>query len=260
MKTLPASKPKNSIKPGDIFKLGDHHLLCGDSIDQKLVQRLLADEKVKLILTDPPFGVNYVGSKLPSQKIDHLAIANDQIQSEKEYQAFSEAWLTAVGPKLHDKNAYYIFNSDRMLFSLKDALDSQDFKFSQLLIWVKTGAVIGRLDYCPQHELIVYGWHGRHEIPSYKDKSILIAPKPKKNALHPTMKPISLLRRLVLNSTKIGEIVYDPFLGSGSTLLACEQTKRRCFGIELEPKYCEATITRFEKITGIKAVKVTPPL
>lgn len=255
MKTLQAKKPKNSIKTGNLFRLGDHFLLCGDSRDKALIVNVLREKKVKLILTDPPYGVNYTA---PGGS--HDKIANDQLQSSEEYQNFTERWLEVVKPHLDKKNAYYIFNSDRMLFSLEDALRTQGFKFSQLLIWVKTGAVIGRLDYCPQHELIAYGWHGTHPAIRDKDKSVLIAPKPKKNTIHPTMKPVSLLRRLILNSTNIGDIVYDPFGGSGSTMMACEQTKRKCVMVELEEKYCKAIIDRFEKLTGSKAVKVTPSL
>jgi len=251
MKNSLVKKPGSLIEPGNIYKLGNHILACGDSRDKKLVQRLLQSQKVNLVLTDPPYGVDYHSS-------NHKKIANDQIQNEEVYQEFSESWLKLIKPYLKDKNSYYIFNSDRMVFSLREALISQGFKLSQLLIWVKTGAVIGRLDYCPQHELIAYGWHGKHETPSYKDKSVLIAPKPLKNTLHPTMKPIPLLRRLILNSTKIDEIVYDPFLGSGSTLLACEQTKRRCIGVELDPIYCQVIIDRFEKMTGQKAISLTP--
>ena len=257
MSNTQAKRHKKSISQGDIFRLGNHLLLCGSSTDQELVNKLLQQEKIKLILTDPPYGVAYVESKLPSHQTDHKEIANDHLQTGTEYKRFSEDWLSTVKPHLADKNAYYIFNSDKMLFSLKDALTSQNFKFSQLLIWVKTGAVIGRLDYNPQHELILYGWHGKHPTIRDKDKSVLIAPKTRKNTLHPTMKPISLLRRLTLNSTNLGDIVYDPFGGSGSTLLACEQTKRRCLMVELEEKYCQVIIDRFEKLTGEEAIPLT---
>lgn len=258
MKNSQAKRPQNSVKLWDIFQLGEHLLLCGDSTRLEQVETLLKDSKIKLILTDPPYGVGYVENSIKSSKKDHKIIANDHVQSEEEYKDFTQRWLASVKPYLEAKNSYYIFNSDRMLFALKNALDTQGFKLSQLLIWVKTGAVIGRLDYCPQHELIAYGWHKVHEPLKDKDKSVLIAPKPKKNALHPTMKPVSLLRRLILNSTALGATVYDPFLGSGSTLIACEQTKRRCLGVELDPDYCEVIIERFEKITGVKAIKLTP--
>jgi site-specific DNA-methyltransferase (adenine-specific) len=143
-----------------------------------------------------------------------------------------------------------------MIFALKNSLDELNIKLAQLLIWVKNHAVVGRLDYLPQHELIAYGWYGRHSFAHSKDKSVLFYPKPSKSKLHPTMKPIGLLRKLVLNSSKINDLVYDPFLGSGSTLIACEQAKRRCYGIELSPDYCQVIIDRFEKLTGVKAVKV----
>jgi len=110
------------------------------------------------------------------------------------------------------------------------------------------------MDYLPQHEFIAYGWFGTHEFHKSKDKSILFYPKPNKSKLHPTMKPVGLLRRLILNSTKVGDAVYDPFGGSGSTLIACEQTKRRCLTIEVDPKYCQTIIDRFNKLTG-KEVK-----
>ena len=258
MKNSPAKRPQNSIKLGDIFQLGKHLLLCGDSTQPEQVDALLKGSRIKLILTDPPYGVGYVENRVKSSKKDHKIIVNDHVQSEEEYKDFTAHWLASVKPYLEAKNSYYIFNSDRMLFGLRGALKVEDFKLSQLLIWVKTGAVIGRLDYNPQHELIVYGWHGVHEALKDKDKNVLVAPKPKKNALHPTMKPISLLRRLILNSTTLGATVYDPFLGSGSTLIACEQTKRRCLGVELDPDYCEIIIERFEKITGVKAIKLTP--
>jgi DNA modification methylase len=136
------------------------------------------------------------------------------------------------------------------------ALKATGGKFAQLLIWAKTQAVLGRLDYLPQHELIIYGWFGTHKFHKSKDKSILIYPKPNKSKLHPTMKPVGLLRRLILNSSKVGEIVFDGFLGSGSTLLACEQTKRRCLAVELDYDYCKTTIFRWERLTGQKAKKL----
>jgi DNA modification methylase len=144
-----------------------------------------------------------------------------------------------------------------MVFALREGMLASGFKLAQLLIWVKSSAVIGRLDYAPAHELIVYGWFGVHEFCHSKDKTVLYYPKPNKNAMHPTTKPIPLIRRLILNSTKIGDIVYDGFLGSGTALLACEQTKRKCVAVEIDPEYCETTIMRFERLTGIKAKQLS---
>ncbi len=245
------------MKVGDIYQLGEHRLACGDGTDSQLVERLVKNYQVRLILTDPPYGVAYVESKVGLVKnMTHTAIQNDQNQSAEQYEAFTKAWLQAVVPRLTKKNASYIFNSDKMLFALRDGMLAADVRFSQLLIWVKTQAVIGRLDYLPQHELIAYGWHGTHEFMHSKDKSVLAYPKPSKSKLHPTMKPVGLLRNLILNSSRINDIVYDPFGGSGSTLIACEQTKRKCLMVELDPKYCQVIIDRWQKLTGLEAQHV----
>jgi DNA modification methylase len=214
--------------------------------------------KIRQILTDVPYGVSYVEGKagfkqsLGCEKI----IANDQEQTDEEYKKFSLDWLTAIKPYLKSKNSIYIFNSDKMILFLKEAIFESGYKFSQLLIWIKSHPVVGRLDYQPQHELIAYGWYGRHEFRKSKDKSVLFCPKPNKSKLHPTMKPVGLLRRLILNSSEINDVVFDGFAGSGSLGVACEQTKRRAYMIELDPEYCQVIIERLEKLTGVKAKKL----
>jgi len=120
----------------------------------------------------------------------------------------------------------------------------------------KNHIVLGRKDYNPQHELIQYGWFGSHKFERSKAKSVIFYPKPNKSSIHPTMKPPGLLRKLILNSTKINEMIYDPFLGSASTLISCEQIKRRCFGIEISEHYIEQSIKRWEKLTNLKAKKL----
>lgn len=244
-----------AITIGSVFRLGDHILACGDSKDAPFVRRVLGKSKVSLVLTDPPYGIAYVEGKegFTNAKVQHDVIANDHIQKDDEYRKFTRSWIEAVRPHLTKKNACYIFNSDKMLFALREGMRDAGCHFAQLLIWVKTQAVIGRLDYLPQHELLIYGWVGTHVFHRSKDKSVIVYPKPARSKAHPTMKPIGLLRPLILNSSRTGEIVFDPFLGSGSTLLACEQTKRRCIGIELDPKYCRVVLERFEKLTGLKA-------
>lgn len=246
------------IKAGDIFQLGEHRLVCGDINDKNLLKELIGDDHINSIVIDPPYGVAYVESKsgfkqkLACEKI----IANDHEQSEQEYEDFSFKWLENVKPYLAKKNSVYIFNSDRMIFALRQAMIKANFKFAQLLIWVKSHSVVGRLDYLPQHELIAYGWLGSHEFHKSKDKSVLFYPKPNRSKLHSTMKPIGLLRNLILNSTKVGDIVFDGFGGSGSTLVACEQTKRKCLMVELDEGYCTVIIGRWEKLTGLKAKKL----
>ena len=238
-----------------IYQLGLHRLACGSSSDPELVKKLMADNMITLILTDPPYGVSYVENKLnPSKLGSEKVIANDNIEDEAEYQAFTTAWLAAIKPHMACKNSLYIFNSDKMLLPTIQALKATNGKFTQLLVWAKTQAVVGRMDYLPQHELIIYGWYGTHAFHKSKDKSVLVYPKPSVSKLHPTMKPVGLLRRLILNSSSLGDVVFDGFGGSGSTLIACEQTKRQCLMVELDPDYCQVIIKRWEKLTGQKAV------
>ena len=248
----------NNIVYGDLFSLGDHRLICGDAGDQEIVRKLIGEDKIKMLLCDVPYGIAIVESKQNFGNIttEHKVILNDQEQSDQEYAEFTKKWLEAVKPYLERKNSAYLFNSDKMIFALREGFLGAGFKFSQLLIWVKSHAVIGRLNYLPQHELILFGWFGTHEFMKSQDKSVLFFPKPSKSKLHPTMKPVSLLRNLILNSSNVSDIVYDGFLGSGSTMMACEQVKRKCFGVELDPDYCKTIIARYEKTFGIKAEKI----
>lgn len=257
MKPSPALKPKESIKYGDIFQIGDHILACGDARDTVLVERAIGKRVITLAEMDPPYGVLYTESKAGFSKVKvDRKILNDDIVSESQYAQFTEDWISPIIPHLARKNSFYIFNSDKMLFALRDGMEQSGVKFAQLLIWVKHHAVIGRKDYLPMHELIAYGWSGTHVFRKAKDKSVLFCPKPNKSALHPTQKPVSLLRRLILNSTSIGDVVYDCFVGSGSTGIACEQTKRKCVMIEFDPEYCQTIIDRFEKTFSIKAQRI----
>jgi len=243
------------IKPGTLIKLGNHRLICGDSSNPEIIKKLVGNDTIQAIITDPPYGVGYVENKLDfsTKGKKHKKIANDQKRTEAENQVFCESWLSAVSPHLARPNSLYIFTSDTTLFALYKACQRENIHFGQLLVWVKNTSVLGRLDYQAQHELIVYGWLGTHSFAKAKDKSVLFCPKTRKNTLHPTMKPISLLRRLILNSTKLGDTVFDGFGGSGSTLIACEQTKRRCLMVEIDPEYCLVICERFTKLTGIKA-------
>lgn len=244
-----------NIKNGDIIKLGDHFLLCGDAANKEQVTKLLDGRSIDLILTDPPYGVGYVESKEGFTQSIAMpkAIQGDEIQTEESYKAFTYAWLTQAQPFMAKKNSVYIFNSDKMIFALREGFLKAGFRFTQLLIWAKTHAVVGRMDYLPQHELIMYGWHGTHRFHKSKDKSVLIYPKPNKSKWHPTMKPIGLLRRMILNSSKVGDTVYDPFGGSGSTLVACEQTNRKCLMIEIDQGYCQTIVELWEMFTKKKA-------
>ena len=159
------TKSSNLIKYGDIVKLGNHYLACGDSQDKELVNRIVGKLKIKAVICDPPYGIAVAESKRGFQALSKdKAIVNDHIQSDAEYRAFTRNWIEAIMPHLARKNIFYIFNSDRMIFALREGMLQAGVKFGQLLIWVKTHAVIGRMDYAPQHELIAYGWYGTHEF------------------------------------------------------------------------------------------------
>jgi len=240
-------KQSKLIKYGDTFNLGNHLLLCGDCRDIELIDNFLKNKKIRSVITDPPYGVKYVENKRGLGKVTvDKNIRNDDISSESEYKEFTEKWLIPLLPHLEEKNNFYIFNSDKFLTTLIGGIKNQDINFSQLLIWIKNNSVIGRKDYLIQHELIIVGWYKKHLFRKSKDKSIIFCPKPIKSTLHPTMKPISLLRRLILNSSNAGDYIYDPFGGSGSTLIASEQTQRKCLTVEIDPHYCEIIINRYE--------------
>ena len=257
MNKLQTLKQKNLPKPGTVWQLGQHRLAFGDCRDQALIKKLAGKEKVNLICCDPPYGVAVVESKRNFKTLlKDKAVSNDHLQTDSEYQTFTKEWLEAVRPHLAAKNSAYIFNADKMIWSLREGLLEAGFKVAQLLIWIKSQAVVGRLDYAPQHELILYGWYGKHNFRRSKDKSVLFCPRPQKSKYHPTTKPLSLIRRLILNSTEIHSVVYDGFLGSGTCLLACVQTKRKCLAVELDLEYCLTVIKRWEQLTGLKAKQI----
>lgn len=247
-----------TINIGDVHRIGDHLVARGDCRERDLLTHVMGDDTINLIVSDSPYGVAYGENKLTTGKTRHAPIANDHLQGEDEFSAFTQAWLDAVKPFMAPKNTAYVFCGDRMLFAFRDGLLKSGWKFGQILFWLKTAAVLGHLDYSPQHETLVTFWHGVHVFYKSKDKSVIIHPKPTKNKWHPTEKPIPILRRFILNSSKIGDLVYDPFAGSGTTALACAMTKRRSISIELEESYCRVIIERLEKLTGEKAVLLSP--
>ena len=253
-------KLSSLIKPGSIIMLGDHTLLCGDCRNKELMDRYLKGRIINSINSDIPYGISVVESKQGfKQKLaNETIIQNDHIQSDEEYAEFTKSWIDVVKPYLASKNSIYLFNSDKMIFALREGMKRAGLYFSQMLVWIKSSAVIGRKDYLPMFELIAYGWYGTHKFRKSKDKSVLYYPKPQRSVFHPTSKPVGLIRHLILNSTEIGETVFDGFLGGGTCLLACEQTKRKCIVVEIEPIHCASTIYRWEKLTGKKVQIINP--
>ena len=233
------------IKQGDLIELGNHRIVCGDSSNPEHLRILfVGNEKADMLCADPPYGVGYVEGK-KELKEKFKPIANDGVI--QDYYSFSKAWLEPIIPYLSSKNTYYFFNGDSKAREFLNALHDLKYTHSQILIWSKNQIVMGRKDYQPMHELIFYGWYGRHKYYGGKDKSILNCPKPQASKLHPTMKPPRLLRKLIAHATEPGMIVYDAFGGSGSTLITCEQIGRVCRMIEIEPDYCHIIIQRYLK-------------
>ncbi|MFH1353763.1 MAG: site-specific DNA-methyltransferase [bacterium] len=217
----------------------------------------MGDDRINSIVCDPPYGIAAVESKRGFARLSKdKVITGDHLQTEEEYRGFTRDWAGVAIPYLSRQNTMYVFGADKMIWALRAGLIESGFKTSQLLIWVKSHAVVGRLDFAPQHELILYAWHGVHRFRRSKDKSVLCYPRPAKSPYHPTTKPIGLIRHLILNSTEIGGVVFDGFLGSGTALLAGEQTKRRCLAVELDLEYCLTTIRRWEHLTGQKAKRI----
>lgn len=257
MKNSQIQKPSKLVKEGQIWQLGEHRLLVGSCTDTNLISELLKGVHINLVMTDPPYGIEYVESKEGIGEVSkNKVIANDNITNEAEYEKFSEEWLRPVLPHLSKKNSIYIFNCDKMLFALKKSMNNCDIYFSQLIIWIKNQATLARKDYAPQHELILYGWYGTHAFRKAKDKSVVFFPKPHRSTFHPTMKPINLIARLILNSSQIGDVVYDPFLGSGTTIISCHKTGRICYGAEIDIEYATTILSRFEAISKMEAVLV----
>lgn len=257
MKKPAAKKPKNLISCGDVFRVGSHVIACGDARDADFVRRVIGKTKVKSVIVDPPYGVNLIQAKQGfSQLKVSKKILNDDITSESAYTQFTKDWMIPILSHLEPKNSFYVFNSDLMIFALREGMERSGVHFSQMLLWIKNHAVIGRKDYLPQFEAIAHGWHGRHEFRKRKDRSVFWYPKPNRSPLHPTMKPVPLIRHLILNATNIGDTVYDCFSGSGTLAVAAEQVKRSSICIERDEEYCQTILGRMEKNFGLKAGRI----
>ena len=240
-------------KLGDIWQLGRHRLMCGDATVAADVERLMDGKKADSLITDPPYGVDYSGKNEFLNKFDkgnriQKPITNDAIT---DYLQFFGAFLSLA--LLSEYNTVYIFMFGKELHSLRLALDDCGYSWGDYLVWVKNNHVLGRKDYNAKHEFIVYGWKGKHKFYGGFSTTVLEFDRPSRSDLHPTMKPIPLLAKLINDGSPAKGKVYDPFGGSGSTLIACEQLNRICYMMELDEKYCDVIIKRWEELTGQKA-------
>ena len=231
-------------KTGDLWLLGNHRLLCGDSTKEKSYTLLMNGKKANLVVTDPPYNVNYQGTA--------GKIKNDNMENEKFYQFLFDAF-TCMAKAMAEDASIYVFHADTEGLNFRKAFADAGFYLSGTCIWKKQSLVLGRSPYQWQHEPCLFGWkkNGKHQWYSdRKQTTIWEFDKPKKNGDHPTMKPVPLIAYLIKNSSLSNCIVLDPFGGSGSTLIACEQTNRICHTIELDEKYCDVIVKRYIEQVG----------
>lgn len=259
---------------GDLYEIGNHKLLCGSSTESECWSKIFQDQLADMVMTDPPYNVNYQGG-------NGLKIMNDKMGNDSFYR-FLYDFYVALGSFTKKGGAWYVWHADSEGANFRQAFKDSGLLLKQCLIWVKNSLVMGRQDYHWKHEPCLYGWKegAAHyftddrtkttviedefnlkklnkkelldllkEITSDKSKSTIIhCDKPIKNDVHPTMKPILLLAPLIQNSSKVGELIADGFLGSGSTMVASHQLKRKCYGMELDPKYCDVIVKRMIKL------------
>jgi len=242
--------PANPItKPGDLWVLGDHRLLCGDSTDAAQVGKLMGGGQADMVLSDPPYGVSYVGKTK-----DALKVENDELDEED---------LTALVVAAFN-NAEASCRAGAYWYATVPAgplhiLFADDWKrrgiLRQIMVWAKDSMVLGHSEYHYQHEPILFGWipGDRHKNSDRTRTTLWQYDRPKANREHPTMKPVALWAQAVTDGSRQGEIIYDPFLGSGTTLIAAEQLGRKCYGMEISPQYCDVIVKRWETLTSQKA-------
>ena len=293
--TPPEEAPLRSA-PGQIWELGDHRLICGDSTDGKVIEHLMDGEVADLLITDPPYNVALgVGdtpeiAKKRRRRTDGLKIENDSM-ADRDFEEFLISAFNNAVQLMRPGAAYYCWYASISQKAFQTALEKTELPPRQILIWNKNTLVLGRQDYQWKHEPCFYGWKGgaaHYFIDSrkqttviedtypdlskmkkedmrrlleeiYSDKistTVINEDKPVSSKLHPTMKPVKLIARLINNSSKAGELILDPFGGSGTTLIASEQLGRKCYTCELDPHYCDVILQRWENLTGREAVLI----
>lgn len=274
----------SSVEYGDIYQLGRHRLMCGDSTSAGDMKELVNGEKIDLYVTDPPYNVAYEG-----KTEEAMTIQNDSMD-DASFRKFLRDAFEVADQHLKPGGAFYIWHADSEGLNFRAAVKETGWLLKQNLVWVKNSIVLGRQDYQWKHEPCLYGWKDgashyfidnrslatvieedeenlkemtKGELISYiktmqenSPTSIFYEDKPVRSDIHPTMKPLKLIARCVLNSSKKGERVLDSFNGGGSTLMVCEKTERIYYGMELDPVYVERTIKRWEEETGLKAEKI----
>lgn len=256
-----AIQKKWSVTHGDLFEIGGHRLLCGDSLNREHVDRLIAGELIDSLVTDPPYGVDYGSKNEYLNEVDkkrgsganriQTDVLNDAIE---DYPAFFEGFLSVIPWASY--NTAYIFMSGREIHTLRIAAEAAGLTWSSFLVWVKNNHVLGRSDYNHKHEWIYYGWAGRHKFygPS-NSNTVLEYDKPMRNEYAPTQKPVELMGHCIRDGSPEGGRIYDPFIGAGSTMIAAEQLGRFCYAMDLNPVDVAVVLERME-MQGLKPKKV----
>lgn len=287
-----------TTKPGDMWILGEHRLVCGSCLDMHVMEKLFNGELARMVFTDPPYNVAYVGKTK-----DAMTIKNDKMDDESFRQFLLDAFIS-IAAFTEPGSACFVCHADSEGENFRAAFNQSGFLLKQCLIWVKNTIVLGRQDYQWRHEPILYGWRSgeSHRFYANRKQSTVIDEvdgvtmekhqggdritigfggktvvtecddarvvysgtdelesvwrfdKPSRNGEHPTMKPVRLAARAILHGSVKGDVVFDGFLGSGTTLIACDQTDRKCYGTEIDPKYCDVIVKRWEAMSGRKAV------
>jgi site-specific DNA-methyltransferase (adenine-specific) len=259
--SVPQGGIETDIVLGDLFEIGEHRLLCGDSTDSDSVAKLMNGEKADLVATDPPYNValgveSVEQAKARNRRTDGLIIQNDKM-TDSEFLDFLQSVFNSYFLNIKDGSPIYVFCPLEDGAFLNSFLNS-GLKLQSILIWLKNSIVMCRKDHHYKHEPILYGWKegAAHKWYGGHDKSTIIeCNKPPRNGEHPTMKPIELMQIIIERSSKVKDIVLDLFLGSGSTMVASHQLKRKCYGMELDPKYCQVILERMIKLDPTLKVK-----
>jgi DNA modification methylase len=252
---------ENRSRLGQLWKLGDHLVYCGDSTEEATFTRLMGDEKAHLIWTDPPWNVNYGAVDEGNQQGYKVRTIMNDHMDEGQWDEFVAQFCQTLKDFSEPGAPIYLVMSAQEWPVIDRNLREVGFHWSSTVIWAKDRLVLSRKDYHTQYEPIWYGWNADAArlavVEDRKQSDLWEVDRPSKSELHPTMKPIELVQKSIVNSSKPGNIVLDSFGGSGSTLIACEQTNRKCRMVELDPKYCDVIITRWEKFTG-KTAELLP--
>jgi site-specific DNA-methyltransferase (adenine-specific) len=251
--TDPDDTPEPPVEPvtrlGDVWVCGQHRVMCGSSLEMTAMERLCGDQRVDMLLTDPPYNVAYEGGT-------GLKIQNDDM-GDAEFRIFLRDAFVAADTVMKPGAVFYIWHADSEGYNFRGACHDAGWKVRQCLVWKKSSLVLGRQDYQWQHEPCLYGWKdgsGHLWASDRKQTTILEFDKPSRNGEHPTIKPVALFEYQMLNNTKGGDIVLDSFGGSGTTLIAAEKNGRMARIMELDPKYVDVIVKRWEDFTGKKAV------